>query len=111
MADDLRDLVVDIYDTIADPARWSGVLDRVSDGLGARGCIIFEMQGLGEDRTISAPYYSSLYQAELLKEIGSSYGLTVRRLRGGVLSLDELFQQFARGWFRHDAEARNFSLF
>ena len=76
MADDLRDLVVDIYDTIADPARWSGVLDRVSDGLGARGCIIFEMQGLGDDRTISAPYYSSLYQAELLSGYLSEHGAT-----------------------------------
>ena len=76
MADDLRDLVVDIYDTIADPARWSGVLDQVSKGLGARGCIIFEMNGLGEGRRIAAPYRSGVYQAELLDAYLSEHGAT-----------------------------------
>ena len=45
MTDDLRDLVVGIYDTIADASRWPKVLDRISKGLDARGCIIFEMNG------------------------------------------------------------------
>ena len=76
MTDDLRDLVVDIYDTIADPARWAGVLDRVSEGLGARGCIIFEMNGLGAERRISAPYYSNVYQADLLDAYLQQHGAT-----------------------------------
>ena len=68
MTDDLRDLVVGIYDTIADASRWPKVLDRISKGLDARGCIIFEMNGLGAERQIAAPYYSSVYEAALLED-------------------------------------------
>ncbi len=67
MSDQIRDLVLEIYDTVADPALWPGALDKFSEMIGARGCIVFEMRGEGADRRIAAPIYTSGYEAELVE--------------------------------------------
>ncbi len=57
----VQETVSQIYDTIADVSLWPAVLDRIADETGARGCIVFEWQGYGEDRRLHAPYMSARY--------------------------------------------------
>ncbi len=59
-------LVLDIYDTAVDPTRWPEVLERISRFIGARGAFVFELQGVGEDQRIYAPFYSSSYDPQLV---------------------------------------------
>lgn len=68
MTDQHRGLILSIYDTVADYSRWPQVLDRVAEAVGARGCIVFEMEGTGPDRTISAPFCSSSNEQGLLEK-------------------------------------------
>ncbi|MDA4846648.1 LuxR C-terminal-related transcriptional regulator [Hoeflea poritis] len=64
MNQDIRDAILRIYDTVADQAIWSDVLDRLADRLNARGCLIFE---LGNDG-LSAHHTSSWYEETALQE-------------------------------------------
>ncbi len=66
MGEDVRDFVFEIYDTVADASRWPTVLDKFADLAGARGCIVFEWEGSGVDRRLTAPLFSSRYQADIL---------------------------------------------
>lgn len=66
MNTEIRDFVLEIYDTVVDSGRWQPVLDRFADMVGAMGCIVFEMDGEGDDRKLTAPLYSSKYDPELL---------------------------------------------
>ena len=54
-----RELTLDIYDTVADQGRWPAVLDRVAGTIGAHGCIVFEVEGQGAERSVAAPYCSA----------------------------------------------------
>ncbi|MEM7685378.1 MAG: hypothetical protein AAF293_11170, partial [Pseudomonadota bacterium] len=67
MSDDTRSLILDVYDTVADPSLWQGVLDRFAKALDAKGFVIFELNGYGADRVLSASHYSSYHQPELLQ--------------------------------------------
>lgn len=64
--DEFSGLVLDIYDTAIDPMRWPEVLERISKFIGARGAFIFELQGVGPEQRIYAPFYSSSYDPELV---------------------------------------------
>ena len=66
MGEDVRDFVLEIYDTVVDPQRWPGVLDRCAEMVDGLGCIVFEMDGHGPDRKLTAPLHSSKYDPELL---------------------------------------------
>jgi DNA-binding CsgD family transcriptional regulator len=61
------DIILDIYDTAIDITRWPAVLDRVAHFVGARGAFIFELQGANPDRRITAPFFSSAYDPEVVK--------------------------------------------
>lgn len=56
-----RDLVLDIYDTVATPSKWTQVLDRVAERMGARGVAIFDISGQGAHRRIGVPHMSGDY--------------------------------------------------
>ncbi|MEM7524530.1 MAG: helix-turn-helix transcriptional regulator [Pseudomonadota bacterium] len=45
MSDIADDFILDIYNTVANPAGWPGVLDRLCDDVGARTFILFELVG------------------------------------------------------------------
>lgn len=64
----LSRLVLDIYDTAMDPALWPTVLDKISRFVGARGSFIFAIEGEGEERRVTAPYYSAAYQPRLVED-------------------------------------------
>lgn len=66
MTDQVRDLVLDIYDTVADTSLWPGVLDKFSESVDARGCIVFELQSYGTSREIKASQYSEKYDPAVL---------------------------------------------
>ena len=63
MTDWDRDLILKIYDTVADPTLWPAVLDRISEGVGARGCLMFEIDAA---RSLTPTHFSSLYEAEII---------------------------------------------
>ncbi|MEM9059574.1 MAG: helix-turn-helix transcriptional regulator [Pseudomonadota bacterium] len=67
MSDEMRDLVLDVYDTVADPSLWQGVLDRFAAVLDAKGFVIFELHGYGDERVLSASHFSSYHQPDLLQ--------------------------------------------
>ena len=68
-----RDFVLEIYDTVADQSRWPGVLEKFSDKVGARGCIIFEWADDGAERRLFAPHMSALYEQEKLEAYLSAF--------------------------------------
>ena len=66
MADALRELVFDIYDTVAEPDGWADILDRMTEDLGGFGCIVFEWEGGRRAQKLIAPHFSGRYHAEML---------------------------------------------
>lgn len=68
MQPDQNDLLLRIYDTVAAPELWPAVLDQVADAIGARGCIVFELNGQGTERRITAPFCSASNDAALLEK-------------------------------------------
>ncbi|MGL3605052.1 helix-turn-helix domain-containing protein [Rhizobium sp. G187] len=63
---ELNDLILAIYDTTVDPSGWPKALDRIARYIGARGAFVFELQGLGKERRIHAPFFSSVYNQDLV---------------------------------------------
>lgn len=62
-------LILDIYDTVLDPSKWTDVLDRVAHAVGARGCMIFELDDpLGKGGRLRAPHISSRYKRDAVEE-------------------------------------------
>ena len=66
MNEPIRDLVLEIYDTVTDPTRWGAVLDRVSAKVGARGVIIFDLIEKDGERRLSAQYFSDVFKPEVI---------------------------------------------
>lgn len=56
-------LILDIYGTTTDHRRWPQVLTRFADLIGARGCIISEIEGIDNHRQIVTPYVCERYDA------------------------------------------------
>lgn len=54
--DRMRELALDIYDTVVDQSKLPGALQRFAEAIDARGCIVFEMpdRALGQHLTVSA---------------------------------------------------------
>lgn len=67
MSQDMRDLILDVYDTVADPSLWQSVLDKFAAALDAKGFVVFELHGYGEERVLSASHFSSYHQPDLLQ--------------------------------------------
>ncbi len=63
-----QDLILRIYDTVADPANWPNVLDDIAHYINAQGAFIFEMEGVGDERSIIAPYFSTTYSHDAVNE-------------------------------------------
>ena len=66
MNEPIRDLVLEIYDTVTDPSRWGAVLDRVADKVDARGVILFDLIEKDGDRRLSAQYFSDVFKPEII---------------------------------------------
>ena len=66
MTDLIRDTVLAIYDTVADPSGWPDVLTRIAALIDAKGCIVFEWEDQDGDRKLQAPYYSDYFEPELM---------------------------------------------
>lgn len=60
----INDLILDIYSTVADQRLWPEVLTRFADVIGARGCVISEIEGVGDARRIVTPYICNRYDAD-----------------------------------------------
>ncbi len=73
MDGELNQLILEIYDTIPDPGRWPLVLDRFAEYVGARGCIISEIEGIGDARRIVTPYLSTKYDEKAIQKYLESY--------------------------------------
>ena len=56
-----RELILGVYDTVADPSLWPDVLSRFAENLNAAGCIVFEFQFEGVDQRLTAPIMSGAY--------------------------------------------------
>lgn len=66
MSDQIREIVLNIYDTVADQSLWPSVLDRVAEQINAEGCIIFEWQNLYEERRLTAPFICGSFPPEVI---------------------------------------------
>lgn len=62
-----RDLILEIYDTVADERLWPGVLQKFAEQLNAAGCIIFEWQGAPAERQLIAPIMSAAYNRQAVE--------------------------------------------
>lgn len=65
---DFSSVVLDIYETVSEPSTWPKVLDRISERLNARGCIVFEWDLSGERRMLHAPIITSGYDRKLMDD-------------------------------------------
>lgn len=59
-----RDFVLSIYDTVADPSLWPGVLDEFVGRINAAGCIVFEWDKISGENRLATPYLSSRYERD-----------------------------------------------
>ncbi len=64
MTDQLQDLVLKIYDTVADDKLWPGVLDQLVHRVGAQGCILFEWKNDEGRKQLTTPFFSEFYSEE-----------------------------------------------
>lgn len=64
----LKELVLDIYDTVVQPENWLPVLDRVGERLDAWGCLVFEIQGDADGKRVVASHMSSAFEPDLLAQ-------------------------------------------
>ncbi len=72
-SDEFRDLVLDIYQTVADPGDWQKVFDQIAQRVDARGCILFEWRNYGNERKLEAPLITSNYARELVQTYIDKY--------------------------------------
>lgn len=61
MSDGIKETVLSVYDTVADPSLWPDLLQRIADEIDAVGCIIFEWTDTQSDRRLHASHTSSFY--------------------------------------------------
>lgn len=66
MPADLRDLTLEIYDSVANPENWAPVLDQLVDRIGAQGSIVFEWSAGAGDMRLAAPLHSGFYSQDML---------------------------------------------
>lgn len=65
-----RDDILGIYDAVGQPQAWPSVLDRIAEGIGAKGAIVFEWSALGPGRVLSATHFSNFFdETQLLTYI------------------------------------------
>jgi DNA-binding CsgD family transcriptional regulator len=65
---EIRDLTLGIYDAAIDPGKWPAILGRISRFVGARGILIFNMEGTQADRRLSTAYMSETYDPAATNE-------------------------------------------
>lgn len=64
----VRNLILEIYDAAVDPGLWPAVLDKIAFFVGARGAIIFSLEGPAAQRKLSATHMSGLYDPLIVAE-------------------------------------------
>lgn len=73
MKHDFNEIVLRVYDCVADPGLWPEALDMVAAHIGARGSIIFEWDMSTPDRRLRAPICSSFHDPGLVDYYVSQY--------------------------------------
>jgi DNA-binding CsgD family transcriptional regulator len=73
MANEIEEITLRIYDTVADNALWGPVLDEFVERIGAQGSIIFEWEEFQDQKRLTAPLFSGLYTADALKKYLHKY--------------------------------------
>lgn len=63
-----RDLVLGIYQAVSDPNDWQSVLDRITELVNAKGCLIFEWNVRDGGRQLEIPLMSSSYKPEVVQD-------------------------------------------
>lgn len=66
MSDDTQEVLLEIYDSVADQTRWSSVLDKFVERVGAQGSIIFDWEEAEGRKRLTAPLFSGFYSADVL---------------------------------------------
>ena len=74
MNEPIRDLVLEIYDTVTEPRRWAAVLDRLVAELDARGMVLFELVEEAEGRRLNVLHHSSIFKPEIIAPYMSAFG-------------------------------------
>lgn len=64
---DYRAFVLDIYQAVTHPSLWPEVLNRISETVSAKGCIVFEWQGYGASRQLTAPHFTTNYDRDAVE--------------------------------------------
>lgn len=64
----LQQLVLDIYQTVSEPEKWSSVLDRLTELVQAQGCIMYEWTRLGDDRVLNTTLITSNYDRTIIND-------------------------------------------
>ena len=69
-----RQLILDVYDTIVEPTKWTDVLDRLAHIVGASGLIMFNMDSdEAEDTPLVPTYITSNYDAKMVADYLKTY--------------------------------------
>lgn len=69
----MRDLILDIYDTVVDQSKLSRTLQRIADATGARGCIVFELTDFSQGQRLTASAHSDGYEQSLINQYISQF--------------------------------------
>lgn len=72
---DINEIILQAYTAAQEPEKWSDVLDRLTEQLRGNGAILWEFSGQGENRRLTAPYFSSTYRQEALEEYVNRYNI------------------------------------
>ncbi|MEW7009280.1 LuxR C-terminal-related transcriptional regulator [Lentilitoribacter sp. EG35] len=69
------ELILDIYDATLDPEQWPGILHRLAELIDARGAFVFDVENRYGQEVLNATYFSSNYQADLVRQYLVEYRL------------------------------------
>lgn len=64
--DAYRDFVLEIYQAVPEPSRWTSTLDRMCEHFRGRGIIVFEWEFHDIDRKLVTPWHTSGYDEDIL---------------------------------------------
>ena len=73
MQEQIRDTVLGIYDAVADEALWPEILQRFAEQVNAKGCIVFEQQGLPFERDMTVAMASGNYDPKAIEAYLDNY--------------------------------------
>jgi hypothetical protein len=73
--DRMRELALDIYDTVVDQSKLPGALQRFAEAIDARGCIVFEMPDRSVGPTLTVSAHSEGYEPAVINNYISHFAV------------------------------------